>query len=101
MNGRGKMVETEILAVRNVIRDRVSDVPEDKLLALRNYIDYLTGEEWDIDKEYDIPLDEYYYEMSKLADERRGEEYMSLEEALKKSGLTYAAVDYRGNLYRK
>ncbi len=81
------MVEAE---VRNVIRSKISDVPEDKLFVLRSYIDYLTGEEWDVDKEYGIPLDEYDYEMSIRADEKKDEEYVSLEEALKESGLTYA-----------
>jgi hypothetical protein len=86
------MVEAEVLEVRDVIRNRISDVPEDKLSALRNYIDYLTGEEWDVDKEYAIHLDEFDYEMSRRADERTDEEYMSLEDALRKSGLTYADV---------
>jgi len=80
------MVEAE---VRDVIRSKISDISGDKLLILRKYIDYLTGEEWDVDKEYGIPLDEYDYEMAKRADERKTEEYMSLDEALKEAGLTY------------
>jgi hypothetical protein len=80
------MVETE---VRDVIRSRINDVPENKLIILRNYIDYLAGEEWDVDKEYGIPLDEYDYEMAKRADERKDEEYISFDDALKEAGLTY------------
>jgi len=82
------MVETEA-EVRDVIRSRINDVPEDRLLILQNYIGYLTGEEWNIDKEYGIPLDEYDYELSRRADERKDDEYISFDDALKKAGLTY------------
>jgi len=75
------MVETE---VRDVIRGRINDVPENKLIILRNYIDYLTGEEWDVDKEYGIPLDEFDYEMAKQAEERKDEEYIGFDDVYKK-----------------
>jgi len=89
------MVETEVMNVKsirdNVIR-RVNELPVTTLRTVQNYIEYLVTGEWDINKEYDIPLDAIDYELAREADEDTDDEECDFEELLEECGLTFTAT---------
>jgi hypothetical protein len=50
----------------------------------------LATKEWNINKEYGIPLDNIDYELAREADEDMDEEEFDFEEVLEDCGMTYA-----------
>jgi hypothetical protein len=50
------------------------------------------SEEWDLSTEYNIPLDDFDYELARYADERGSEGTVMFDKMLKECGLTYADI---------
>jgi hypothetical protein len=84
------MVEAEITGIRERVIRRVNEFPVTKLLTVQNYVEYVATGEWDINKEYGIPLDGLDYELARAADEDRDDEEFDFGVLLEECGLTYA-----------
>ena len=61
----------------------IRGLPQDKLVDAVDYLRHL------YEAQEDYPLDEFDYELSQRADEAKDTETVSLDEVLRKAGLTY------------